>query len=173
MANGSCIRTDLRATVRLTDPLITTGPSARIGPATFVSLGPICRASNRRQFGSPVPLSGRTPRQMAAAQDGPVESHRWYAWYPVWRLGCNRSPWRPVAPGHSRTPRRAAQRNTVDLDQRLTHTAKPWLRAILVGWPWVLGQDIAPYELELGRPGIWLRMDLEKPPSTQMSCPVT
>ena len=26
---------------------------------------------------------------------------------------------------------------------------------------------------ELGRPGIWLRMDLEKPPSTQMSCPVT
>lgn len=28
-------------------------------------------------------------------------------------------------------------------------------------------------ESELGRPGIWLRMDLEKPPSTQMSCPVT
>ena len=30
-----------------------------------------------------------------------------------------------------------------------------------------------PDDLELGRPGIWLRMDLEKPPSTQMSCPVT
>lgn len=28
-------------------------------------------------------------------------------------------------------------------------------------------------DLELGRPGIWLRIDLEKPPSTQMSCPVT
>lgn len=26
---------------------------------------------------------------------------------------------------------------------------------------------------ELGRPGIWLRMDFEKPPSTQISCPVT
>lgn len=34
-------------------------------------------------------------------------------------------------------------------------------------------EDIGPYESELGRPGIWLRMDLEKPPSTQMSCPVT
>ena len=28
-------------------------------------------------------------------------------------------------------------------------------------------------DLELGRPGIWLRMDFEKPPSTQISCPVT
>lgn len=28
-------------------------------------------------------------------------------------------------------------------------------------------------DLELGRPGIWLRIDLEKPPSTQMSWPVT
>jgi hypothetical protein len=34
-------------------------------------------------------------------------------------------------------------------------------------------KDIELYELELGRPGIWLRIDLEKPPSTQMSCPVT
>ena len=32
----------------------------------------------------------------------------------------------------------------------------------------VEGQDS-----ELGRPGMWLRMDLEKPPSTQTSCPVT
>ena len=36
-----------------------------------------------------------------------------------------------------------------------------------------VAHDASPYELELGRPGIWLRIDLEKPPSTQMSCPVT
>lgn len=28
-------------------------------------------------------------------------------------------------------------------------------------------------DFELGRPGMWLRMDFEKPPSTQMSWPVT
>jgi hypothetical protein len=39
--------------------------------------------------------------------------------------------------------------------------------------PRFYSKNIASYELELGRPGIWLRIDLEKPPSTQMSCPVT
>jgi len=29
------------------------------------------------------------------------------------------------------------------------------------------------HDFELGRPGMWLRMDFEKPPSTQMSWPVT
>jgi hypothetical protein len=42
-----------------------------------------------------------------------------------------------------------------------------------IGWCWFRSEHIEPYELELGRPGMWLRIDLEKPPSTQMSCPVT
>ena len=42
-----------------------------------------------------------------------------------------------------------------------------------IGWCWFCSEHIRPYALELGRPGIWLRIDLEKPPSTQMSCAVT
>jgi hypothetical protein len=40
---------------------------------------------------------------------------------------------------------------------------------LTTSWLLVCSEQVEPYELELGRPGIWLRIDLEKPPSTQMS----